>query len=129
MKSPILAAVLVLVLGSVSYAGWYVVPQGVYAYHPYYSYYPYYAAAPVYAYPPPMVAAPQVAYSPVLPGPQVAYSPVLPGPQVVYSPVVPAPVYAPPPVPYWYGPPAVVVRGKVYLPGRPIRNVVRWVVP
>jgi hypothetical protein len=113
MKSPVLAAVLVLVLASVSYGAWYVVPQGLYAY-PYYAY----APAPVYAYPPPVVAAPQV-----------AYAPVLPGPRVVYSPVVPAPVLAPAPVPYWYGPPAVVVRAKVYLPGRPVRNAVRFVLP
>ena len=29
----------------------------------------------------------------------------------------------------WYGPPAVVVRAKVYLPGRPVRNAVRFVLP
>jgi len=111
MKLPVLAVALVLVLGSVSYAGWYVVPPAIYGY------YPYYAAAPVYAYPPPVVAAPQV-----------AYSPVLPAPQVMYAPVAPAPILAPAPVPYWYGRP-VVVRSKVYLPGRPVRNVVRFVVP
>ena len=43
------------------------------------------------------------------------------------SPVVPAPVVAPMPV--WYGPPGVVVRSKVYIPGRPVRNVVRAVLP
>ncbi len=112
MKSPVLAVVLVLVVSSVSYGAWYVVPQG------YYAYYPYYAPAPMYAYPPPMVAAPQM-----------AYAPVLPGPRVVYAPVLPAPVLAPAPAPYWYGPPAVIVRGKVYLPGRPVRNAVRFVVP
>ncbi len=116
MKSPVLAAVLVLVLASVSCGAWYVVPQGYYAYYPYYA--PAYAPAPVYAYPRPVVAAPPV-----------AYSPVLAGPRVVYSPVVPAPVLAPAPVPYWYAPPAVIVRGKVYLPGRPVRNAVRFVVP
>jgi len=112
MKSLCLAAVVALLFGSTAYGAWYIVPQGVYAY------YPYYAAAPVYAYPPPVAAVPQVAYSPV-------YA----GPQVVYSPVVPAPVFAPAPVPYWYGPPAVVVRAKVYIPGRPVRNAVRFVVP
>jgi hypothetical protein len=116
MKSSVLAVVAVLVLASTSYGGWYVVPQGVYTYYPYS--YPYYAAAPVYAYPPPVVAAPQV-----------AYSPILPGPRFVYSPVVPAPVFAPAPAPYWYGPPAVVVRGRFYVPGQPVRNVVRWAVP
>ena len=108
MKSTVLAAILVLILASVSYGAWYIAPVGVYAY------YPYYAPAPVYAYayPPPVVALPQVAYSPVLAAPPLA-----------------APVLAPAPVPYWYGPPAVVVRGKVYIPGRPVRNVVRFVVP
>ena len=111
MKSSVLAAVLVLVLGSVSYGAWYVVPQTLYAY-------PYYAPAPVYAYP-----------ARAAPAAQVAYSPVLPGPRLVYSPVVPAPVLAPARCPDWYAPPAVVVRTKVYVPGRPVRNVVRYVVP
>jgi hypothetical protein len=61
----------------------------------------YYPVAPVYAYPAPMVA----------PVPYAVYSPV----------VVPAPV--------WVAPPGVVVRGKVYLPGRPVRNTVRAVLP
>jgi hypothetical protein len=47
---------------------------------------------------------------------------VAPVPYAVYSPVVvPAPV--------WVAPPGVVVRGKVYLPGRPVRNTVRAVLP
>ena len=66
----------------------------------------YYPGAPVYAYPAPVV---------------------VPGPQVVYSPVLTGPVVAPAPV--WVGPPGVVVRGKVYIPGRPVRNAVRAVLP
>ena len=61
---------------------------------------------PVYAYPAPVVVA---------------------QPQVVYSPVVPAPLVAP--VPVWVGPPAVVVGPRVFIPGRPVRNVIRAVVP
>jgi hypothetical protein len=67
----------------------------------------YYPVAPVYAYPAPMV---------------------VPGPQVVYSPVVPGPVLAPAPV--WVGRPVVVgPAGRVYVPGRPVRNAVRAVLP
>jgi hypothetical protein len=50
-----------------------------------------------------------------------------PSPYVAYSPVVSGPVVVPGPV--WYGPPGVVVRSKVYFPGRPVRNVVRAVLP
>jgi hypothetical protein len=68
----------------------------------------YYApVAPMYAYPAPVYA---------------------PGPQVVYSPVVPDPVMVPGPV--VLGRPVVVgPAGKVYIPGRPIRNTVRAVLP
>jgi hypothetical protein len=69
--------------------------------------YAYYPAAPVYAYAAPTVVA---------------------TPQVVYSPVY-APAVVAAPVPVLVGPPAVVVRSKVYIPGRPVRNVVRAVVP
>lgn len=49
-------------------------------------------------------------------------------PRVVYSPVVVAPVMAPAPV--WVGRPVVVgPAGKVYIPGRPVRNTVRAVLP
>jgi len=69
--------------------------------------YAYYPAAPTYAYPATLVVR---------------------GPRAVYSPVVPAPVVAPAPV--WYGRPVVVgPAGKVYVPGRPIRNTVRAVLP
>jgi hypothetical protein len=65
--------------------------------------YTYYAPAPVYAYP-------------------------APAPYVTYAPVVAAPVVAPAPV--WVGRPVVVgPAGKVYIPGRPVRNAVRAVLP
>ncbi len=60
--------------------------------------YAYYPGTPVYAYPAPVVVA----------GPRVVYSPV----------VVPAPVFAPRPV-------VVGPSGKVYVPGRPVRNTLR----
>jgi hypothetical protein len=64
--------------------------------------YSYYAPAPAYAYP-----APYVAYSPVYAGPVMAPAPVIVGrPVVVIGPA-----------------------GKVYIPGRPIRNTVRAVLP
>jgi len=66
----------------------------------------YYPAGPVYGYPAPVVV----------------------GPRVVYSPIVPARVMAP--APLWYGRPVVVgPAGRVYLPGRPVRNAVRAVLP
>ena len=67
--------------------------------------YAYPPAAPVYAYPAPVIVAP---------------------PRVVYSPIVPAPVVIPAPV--WVGPPGVVVYPRGYVPGRPVRNVLRAVV-
>ncbi len=63
--------------------------------------YRYYAPAPVYAYP-----APYVTYSPVMAAPVVAPMPVVVGRPVVIGPA-----------------------GKVYIPGRPIRNTVRAVLP
>jgi hypothetical protein len=63
--------------------------------------YSYYAPAPVYAYP-----APYVAYSPVIAAPVVAPTPVVVGRPVVVGPA-----------------------GKIYIPGRPIRNTVRAVLP
>ena len=65
--------------------------------------YRYYAPVPVYAYPAPV-------------------------PYVTYSPVIVGPVFAPAPV--WVGRPVVVgPAGKVYIPGRPVRNAVRAVLP
>jgi hypothetical protein len=67
------------------------------------------------------------AYYPVLPVYAYRAPVVLTAPPPVYMPVAPAPVMAP--VPVWVGPPAVWVPGKVYIYGRPVRNVVRAVVP
>ena len=109
MKNILAAIVVVLLLGSTAYGQWYYGPRAVY-----------YPAATVYAYPAPAYAYPARVYTYRVP--VVAASPY-----VAYSPVVPAPVVAPMPV--WYGPPGVVVRSKVYIPGRPVRNVVRAVLP
>lgn len=68
--------------------------------------YAYYPAGPVYGYPAPVLVA---------------------RPRVVYSPVMVAPVMAPAPV--WGRPVVVGPAGKVYVPGRPIRNTVRAVLP
>lgn len=101
MKTLIAAIAVVLLLGSTAYGGWYDGPTMVQ------SYYPYYPAGPVYGYPGPVVVA---------------------GPRVVYSPIFPAPMMVPAPV--WYGRPVVVgPAGRVYLPGRPVRNAVRAVLP
>jgi hypothetical protein len=102
MKSILVALAVVLLLSSTACGGWYYGPWG--------AYYP----APVYGYPPP-------AY---------VYPPVVVGrPYVAYSPVVPGPYFAP--APAWVGPPPVVIgpRGRVYVPGRPLRNSVIAVLP
>jgi hypothetical protein len=106
MKNILIASLAVLLLASTACGDWWVPARVVTAYYP----------TPVYAYPPPAVVYPPPAY---------AYPP----PYVTYSPVVPAPGYWASPVPMWYGPPGVVVRGKVFIPGRPIRNTVRAVLP
>jgi hypothetical protein len=117
MKTILAAIVVVLLLGSTAYGQWYVGPRAVY-----------YPAAPAYAYPAPAYAYPAPVYA--YPARVYAYPArvytyrvplVAPSPYVAYAPVAPAPV--------WYGPPGVVVRSKVYLPGRPVRNVVRAVLP
>jgi hypothetical protein len=113
MKSILAAVAVVLLLGSTAYGQWYVGPRAVYYPAAVYAY-----PAPVYAYPAPVYAYPAPYYSYRVP---VAY------PYVAYSPVVAAPAVVPAAV--WYGPPGVVVRSKVYIPGRPVRNVVRAVVP
>jgi hypothetical protein len=108
MKILITALVIVLLIGSTSFGGWYVVqPTVVQAYYP--------GAPAVYAGP-----APYVSYMPVAtPAPYVAYAPVQ---TYAYS----VPVVAPAPI--LVGRPAVV-RTKVFYPGQPVRNVVKVVVP
>jgi hypothetical protein len=117
MKSILTAMAVVLLLGSTAYGQWYVGPRAVYyPAAPVYAY----SAAPAYPYPAPMYAYPAPYYAYRVPV-------VAPSPYVAYAPVAPAAVFAPAPV--WYGPPGVVVRSKVYIPGRPVRNVVRAVLP
>ena len=120
MKSPVALAVVAVVLlaCSTASAGWPYAAPVVVAPPPamVHSFYP---VGPVYAYPAPVVrVAPRVVYrapvvypAPVVYQPHVVYrAPVVYGPHVVYR----APV---------------VVRSKVYVRGRPIRNVVRAVLP
>ena len=61
MRNVLVAVLVVLLLGSTAYGGWYVGPRAVYAYYP--------PVGPVYAYPAPVVAPPYVTYSPVVPAP------------------------------------------------------------
>lgn len=85
-----------------------------------------------------VVSRPTVAYSPVYVEqpvvvarpPVTVYRPVTPAPRVtVYSPAVPAPAVVPAsPVVVTAARP-VVVRSKVYVPGQPVRNVLRAVTP
>ncbi|MBN1395192.1 MAG: hypothetical protein JW959_09225 [Pirellulales bacterium] len=104
MKTLIAAMALVLLLlGSSAYGAWWVQPTTVY-----------YPGPPVYAYPAPVYAYPAPVYR--------TYRVPVAAPYAVYSPVVA-------PAPVWVGPPAVIVRGKVFIPGRPIRNAVRAVLP
>ena len=99
MKTFIAAIAVILLLLGSTAYGGWRVPPRVV-----HAYYP----SPVYAYP-----APAYYYR----------APVMrPMPRAVYSPVLA-------PAPMWVGPPGVVVRGKVYIPGRPIRNAVRAVLP
>ena len=105
MKSILAAVVVVLLLGTTAYGQWYAGPTVAY-----------YPAAPAYAYPAPVYAYPAPYYT--YRAPVVAYYPY-----AAYAPVVAAPVSV------WYGAPGVVVRSKVYIPGRPVRNVIRAVLP
>lgn len=69
---------------------------------------------------------PTVGYTYYAPAPVYAYPQAVP--YVTYSPVITAPVVAPSPV--WVGRPVVIgPAGKIYVPGRPIRNTVRAVLP
>jgi hypothetical protein len=72
----------------------------------------YYAPAPVVSY------GPVVSTSYYAPAPYYVASPVV-RPYYVASPVVVAPYYAQP----------VIVRPKIYVPGQPVRNVLRAVTP
>ena len=109
MKSIFAAVAVVLLLGSTAYGQWYVGPRVAY-----------YPAAPVYAYPAPVYAYPAPFYAYGVPV-------VAPYPYVAYSPVVPATVVVP--GPFGSDRRVVVSAGKVYIPGRPVRNVVRAVLP
>jgi hypothetical protein len=114
MNKILLALAVLLVVGGTVSAQWYA-PEVVTTYYPA----PVYAAPVPYAVPAPVVYSTYYAPPMVVARPRVAYLPV--GPTVVARPLV----YAPAPV---VGPPAVI-RSKVYYPGRPIRNTVRYVVP
>ena len=119
MKTLIIALGIVLLIGSTSFAGWYVTPTVVQAYYP---------GVPVYAYPAPVMVAPApcVSYMPVAaPAPYVSYTPVAPAPCCAYS-AYSVPVVAPAPVAVR---PAAVVRTRVFYPGQPVRNVIKAVVP
>jgi hypothetical protein len=105
MKTLVSALGMVLLIGSTTFARWYVAPPVVAAYYP---------VGPVYAYPPAVVAAP---------APYVAYMPTVVGaPPCAYGAAVVAPT------PVVVGTPAVI-RARVFYPGQPVRNVVKAVVP
>jgi hypothetical protein len=104
VKNFVIAVAMLLAIGSTAYGQWYAGPSVGYAYYP--AEPVYYPAEPVYGYPAPVMVA---------------------RPRVVYSPVVVAPVMAP--VPVWGRPVVVGPAGKIYVPGRPVRNAVRAVLP
>jgi hypothetical protein len=120
MNRWLLALAVVLAIAGTASAQ-YVVPEVVTSYYP-----PVYAPAP-YAAPAP------VAYSAYYaPSAYYSYSPVVVArPRVAYMPVAPTVVAAPP---VYAAQPVVVsapvvVRSKVYYPGQPVRNTVRYLVP
>ena len=76
--------------------------------------------SPAVTVPAPIVAPPAVVYRPFVPA-------VVAPPVVVYRPFVPAPVVVAPRAVY-YGPRAVV-RTRFFVPGQPIRNYWRAVLP
>jgi hypothetical protein len=82
----------------------------------------YYAPAPVATYYSPVIAtayyAPQTVYYSA-PAPYYVAAPVFAPAPAVVAPVAVAPVYARP----------VIVRTKIYVPGQPVRNVLRAVTP
>ena len=116
MNKILFALGIVLLAGATSYADWYA-PEVVTTYYP----------APVYAAPVPYLAPAPVVYS-------TYYAPpvFVARPRVAYMPVGPAYVAAPPmvvaPAPVVVRRPAVI-RAKVYYPGHPIYNTVRYVLP
>lgn len=115
MNKILLALAVLLVVGGTASAQYYV-PQTVTTFYP----------APVYEAPVPYAVSAPVPYA-------AYYAPVVVArPRVAYLPVAPAVVAAPPvavaPAPVVVGPPAVI-RSKVYYPGYPIRNTVRFLVP
>ena len=103
MKSLFAAVAVVLLLASTASAGWAYVAPGPVVYGAYYG-------GPVYAYP---GVTPVVVARPVMAAPA----------PVVYA---PAPVAYPAVVGYGY---PYVVRAKYYVPGQPVRNAVRAVLP
>jgi hypothetical protein len=114
MNKMLLALGVLLLVGATASAQYYV-PETVTAYYP----------APVYTAPVPYLAPAPLVYSAYYAPPVYASPVVVARPRVAYLPVGPAYVAAPPVV---VGPPAVI-RSKVYYPGQPIRNTVRYVLP
>ncbi len=102
MKTLVAAFVIVLLVSSTAFSGWYVAPTVVQAYYP---------AVPMYAAPVAVAPVPYATYMPVaVPAPVYSYAPVV-GPTAVIV-----------------GRPAVI-RARVFYPGQPVRNVVKAVVP
>jgi|WetSurMetagenome_2_1015567.scaffolds.fasta_scaffold1495520_1 hypothetical protein len=121
MNKILIALGVLLLVARAASAQW-LAPEVVTTYYP----------APVYAAPAPYVAPAPVAYSTFYTPPIVvgATPVVVARPRVAYyaAPAVFAPPVAVAPAPVVVGRP-VVVRSKVYYPGRPIRNTVRYLVP
>jgi hypothetical protein len=116
MMNKILLALGVLLLVGATASAQYYAPEVVTTYYPA----PVYTAPVPYAVPAPMVYSAYYAPPVVVARPRVAYMPVAPA-------FVAPPVVAVPP-PVVLGSPAVI-RSKVYYPGHPIRNTVRYVLP
>ncbi len=117
MKSLVAAAVIVLLVSSTASAWTYVAYSPVVVPVPMPYVVNYCPTAPVCASCTPVCASytPACVYRPVA---VPSYTVMRPAPVVYYA----------PPVPVFYGPPAVV-RYKVYYPGQPVRNVLRAVLP
>ena len=104
IKTTIIALGILLLAGSTSLAGWYVMPSVAY-----------YPGVPVYDYPAPVYAAP---------APYVSYMPVAAAPYACGGYGVPVVAAAPVVVA-----PAAVVRARILYPGQPVRNALKIVVP